>query len=52
LSPGDIILTGTPEGVVLGYPETEQVYLRDGDTVAVEVEKLGILRNRLVERRQ
>jgi len=52
LEPGDIILTGTPEGVVLGYPETEQVYLRDGDTVAVEVEKLGILRNRLVERRQ
>ncbi|WP_276358209.1 fumarylacetoacetate hydrolase family protein [Cohnella caldifontis] len=49
LEPGDIILTGTPEGVVLGYPEAEQVYLKDGDTVTVEIEKLGVLRNRMVQ---
>ncbi|MBD2847452.1 fumarylacetoacetate hydrolase family protein [Paenibacillus sp. IB182496] len=48
LSPGDIILTGTPEGVVLGYPEAEQVYLKDGDIVTIEIEKLGSLTNRMV----
>jgi 2-keto-4-pentenoate hydratase/2-oxohepta-3-ene-1,7-dioic acid hydratase in catechol pathway len=48
LSPGDIILTGTPEGVVLGYPEEKQVYLKDGDVVTIEIEKLGTLTNRMV----
>lgn len=43
LEPGDIILTGTPEGVVLGYPEDKQVYLKDGDVVTIEIEKLGAL---------
>jgi 2-keto-4-pentenoate hydratase/2-oxohepta-3-ene-1,7-dioic acid hydratase in catechol pathway len=45
LYPGDIILTGTPEGVVLGYPEDKQVYLKDGDVVTIEIEKLGSLTN-------
>ncbi len=48
LVPGDIILTGTPEGVVLGYPEDKQVYLKDGDIVTIEIEKLGKLTNRLI----
>ncbi|CAG7631601.1 fumarylacetoacetate hydrolase family protein [Paenibacillus allorhizosphaerae] len=48
LVPGDIILTGTPEGVVLGYPEVKQVYLKDGDVVTIEIEKLGSLTNRMV----
>lgn len=48
LVPGDIILTGTPEGVVLGYPEDKQVYLKDGDIVTIEIEKLGTLTNRMV----
>lgn len=48
LEPGDLILTGTPEGVVMGYPKERQVYLRDGDEVVVEVEGLGTLRNRMV----
>ena len=48
LVPGDIILTGTPEGVVLGYPEDKQIYLKDGDIVTIEIEKLGKLTNRLV----
>ncbi|MBB6730662.1 fumarylacetoacetate hydrolase family protein [Cohnella zeiphila] len=45
LEPGDVILTGTPEGVVMGYPPERQVYLRDGDAVTVEIEKLGSLTN-------
>lgn len=45
LEPGDIILTGTPEGVVLGYPPEKQVYLQAGDVVTVEIEKLGSLTN-------
>lgn len=49
LVPGDIILTGTPEGVVLGYPEDKQVYLKDGDIVTIEIEKMGKLTNRLVK---
>jgi len=49
LYPGDIILTGTPEGVVLGYPEDRQVWLKHGDVVTVEIEKLGALTNRFVD---
>lgn len=48
LEPGDIILTGTPEGVVMGYPEDKQVYLQPGDVVTIEIEKLGALTNRMV----
>lgn len=48
LVPGDIILTGTPEGVVLGYPADKQLYLKDGDIVTIEIEKLGSLTNRMV----
>ncbi|MCQ6560701.1 fumarylacetoacetate hydrolase family protein [Paenibacillus mendelii] len=49
LEPGDIILTGTPEGVVMGYPPDKQNYLQPGDTVTIEIEKLGQLTNRMVE---
>ncbi|MEK5056783.1 5-carboxymethyl-2-hydroxymuconate isomerase [Paenibacillus sp. FSL H7-0326] len=48
LLPGDIILTGTPEGVVLGLPKEDRVYLKPGDTVTIEIEKLGSLTNRMV----
>ncbi|GGJ99078.1 2-hydroxyhepta-2,4-diene-1,7-dioate isomerase [Lentibacillus kapialis] len=48
LSPGDVILTGTPEGVVLGLSEEERVYLQPGDEVTVEIEKLGKLTNTFV----
>jgi len=43
LEPGDVILTGTPEGVILGM--AEKVWLKPGDEVTVEVEKLGKLTN-------
>jgi 2-keto-4-pentenoate hydratase/2-oxohepta-3-ene-1,7-dioic acid hydratase in catechol pathway len=49
LTPGDVILTGTPEGVIIGYPREKRVYLKPGDVVTVEVEKLGTLTNRLIE---
>ncbi|MCF6092422.1 fumarylacetoacetate hydrolase family protein [Microaerobacter geothermalis] len=45
LQPGDVILTGTPEGVIVGYPEEKRVWLKDGDVVTVEIEKLGRLTN-------
>lgn len=48
LVPGDIILTGTPEGVVLGLPKEERVWLKDGDVVTIEIDKLGSLTNRMV----
>ncbi|WP_239616082.1 fumarylacetoacetate hydrolase family protein [Cohnella mopanensis] len=48
LVPGDIILTGTPEGVVLGKPIEQQTYLQPGDVVTVEIEKLGAITNTMV----
>jgi 2-keto-4-pentenoate hydratase/2-oxohepta-3-ene-1,7-dioic acid hydratase in catechol pathway len=45
LEPGDIILTGTPAGVILGYPEDKKVWLKDGDIVTVKIDKLGSLTN-------
>jgi len=49
LEPGDLILTGTPEGVVLGLPKEEREYLKPGDRVTVEIEKLGELTNTFIE---
>lgn len=48
LVPGDIILTGTPAGVVVGYPEDKQVYLKEGDVVTIAIEKLGSLTNTMI----
>lgn len=45
LEPGDLIITGTPEGVVFGYPKEKQVWLEDGDVVTIEIEGLGSLTN-------
>lgn len=47
LEPGDIILTGTPEGVVIGYPENQREWLKDGDEVTIEIDELGSLTNRM-----
>ncbi|MFS8639497.1 MAG: fumarylacetoacetate hydrolase family protein [Symbiobacteriaceae bacterium] len=43
LEPGDIIATGTPEGVIMGLPEKD--WLKPGDVVAVEIDGLGRLEN-------
>ncbi|KQO01397.1 fumarylacetoacetate hydrolase family protein [Paenibacillus sp. Leaf72] len=48
LLPGDVILTGTPEGVMLGYPEDKQSFLKAGDRVTIEIEKLGSLTNLMI----
>lgn len=48
LEPGDLIMTGTPEGVIIGRPIEEREYIKPGDTVTVEVEKLGALTNTFV----
>ncbi|GAX88823.1 fumarylacetoacetate hydrolase family protein [Effusibacillus lacus] len=45
LEPGDVILTGTPEGVIMGYPKDKQVWLKDGDVVTIEIDRLGRLTN-------
>ena len=44
LEPGDIIFTGTPEGVILGYPKEKQVWLKPGDKLTTTIEKLGVLK--------
>ena len=43
LEPGDIIATGTPEGVGMG--RTPQEWLQDGDVVETEIEGIGTMRN-------
>jgi 2-keto-4-pentenoate hydratase/2-oxohepta-3-ene-1,7-dioic acid hydratase in catechol pathway len=46
LDPGDVIATGTPPGVAMGRPEPR--YLAPGDTVEIEIERIGVLTNRVV----
>jgi 2-keto-4-pentenoate hydratase/2-oxohepta-3-ene-1,7-dioic acid hydratase in catechol pathway len=43
LKPGDIIFTGTPEGVISGYPKERQVWLKAGDRLTSTLEGLGEL---------
>ena len=43
LRPGAVILTGTPQGV--GFARNPPVWMKDGDTVVVEVERIGRLEN-------
>jgi len=43
LEPGDVIVTGTPGGV--GNKRTPPVYMKPGDTVEIEVDAVGVLRN-------
>lgn len=45
LEPGDVIATGTPEGV--GFARTPPEFLKDGDVMDVEISKVGVLRNRV-----
>jgi 2-keto-4-pentenoate hydratase/2-oxohepta-3-ene-1,7-dioic acid hydratase in catechol pathway len=45
LYPGDVIITGTPEGVGVGRKPPE--WLKPGDVVELEIERIGILRNHI-----
>jgi 2-keto-4-pentenoate hydratase/2-oxohepta-3-ene-1,7-dioic acid hydratase in catechol pathway len=47
LKPGDMIFTGTPEGVISGYPKDKQVWLKAGDKLVTSIEKLGDLEFKL-----
>ncbi len=46
LEPGDLIVTGTPSGVGIGFDP--KIYLGEGDVVRVEVENLGFIENRVI----
>jgi NAD(P)-dependent dehydrogenase (short-subunit alcohol dehydrogenase family) len=46
LLPGAVILTGTPNGV--GFAQKPPVFLQPGDTVAVEIDRIGALTNPVV----
>ena len=46
LVPGDVIATGTPSGV--GVARKPPVFMKDGDTVEVEISGIGVLRNPVV----
>lgn len=46
LRPGDVIATGTPGGV--GFARTPPVWLQPGDTIEVEIEGVGTIRNKVV----
>jgi acylpyruvate hydrolase len=45
LKPGDIIMTGTPNGVAFGMESP--IFLHDGDVVALEIENIGRMENRV-----
>jgi 2-keto-4-pentenoate hydratase/2-oxohepta-3-ene-1,7-dioic acid hydratase in catechol pathway len=47
LSPGDVIATGTPEGV--GHRRNPQLWMKPGDVLEVEITGIGVLRNTIVD---
>ncbi|MFA1819166.1 fumarylacetoacetate hydrolase family protein [Virgibacillus oceani] len=48
LKPGDIILTGTPDGV--GAAMNPAQFLKNGDIVTLEIEKVGKMENRVIDK--
>ena len=50
LSPGDIIISGTPSGV--GFARKPPIFLKAGDTCEIEIEGIGTLRNSVVDERR
>jgi acylpyruvate hydrolase len=48
LEPGDVIATGTPSGV--GYARTPPVFMKPGDVIEIEIEKIGVLTNTIARR--
>jgi len=52
LEPGDLISTGTPEGVAMGRkPDERPWFLKAGDILESEIEGVGVLRNKIVDER-
>lgn len=50
LEPGDLISTGTPGGI--GYYADPKVFLKQGDTVEIEIDGIGVLRNEVKEAKE
>ncbi|HWC46870.1 MAG TPA: fumarylacetoacetate hydrolase family protein [Casimicrobiaceae bacterium] len=50
LHPGDIIISGTPSGV--GFARKPPIFMKAGDVCEVEIEGIGVLRNRVVDERR
>ena len=48
LMPGDVIFTGTPHGVMQGYPADQKNWLKPGDKVEIIIEGIGTLTNTLI----
>jgi 2-keto-4-pentenoate hydratase/2-oxohepta-3-ene-1,7-dioic acid hydratase in catechol pathway len=47
LEPGDLVATGTPSGVGIGFQPPR--YLKAGDVVRVEIERIGAIENRVID---
>jgi 2-keto-4-pentenoate hydratase/2-oxohepta-3-ene-1,7-dioic acid hydratase in catechol pathway len=47
LLPGDVIVTGTPGGV--GARRNPPVWMKPGDTVEIEIDKVGVLMNTIAD---
>ena len=47
LLPGDVIATGTPEGV--GFARKPPLWMKAGDVIEVEISGIGVLRNPIVD---
>jgi len=47
LVPGDVMVTGTPAGV--GWSRKPPIFMKPGDVCEVEIEKIGVLRNPVVQ---
>ena len=43
LAPGDVIYTGTPSGV--GFARKPPVWMKNGDTCEIDIERIGVLKN-------
>jgi acylpyruvate hydrolase len=50
LEPGDVIAMGTPSGV--GYARKPPVFMKDGDRIEIEIERIGVLSNPVADERQ
>jgi acylpyruvate hydrolase len=48
LEPGDVIATGTPSGV--GYARTPPVFMKPGDVIEIDIERIGVLTNTIAPR--
>ena len=51
-SPGDVLSTGTVSGVAGFREDADDYYLKPGDVIEAEIERIGVLRNPVISRRE